>query len=169
MRPYIRRVKMAQFTRVNGDFKQVMNYDSSSYTAGAVNAVTSGVTVQPQGPKLDFFAVIVKNTSAQAQDLRNQLGNANGGGTGVFNPGAVNQINQAVQRTSTIAVYQVEADTSGQISYAIYPSGAYTAATLQATIQGLGTITVTEEDGTTNTLDVSGSTVTNVGMKLATS
>ena len=158
---------MAYFPPANGDAQPVFALDINN--GPQTGQISSAALVQPQGPKLDFFAVIVKNTSAQAQDLRNQLGNANGGGTGVFNPGAVVQINQAVQRTATIAIYQVEADTSGQISYAIYPSGAYTAATLETTIQGLGTITVTEEDGTTNTLDVSGSTVTNVGMQLALS
>lgn len=158
---------MAYFPPANGDSQPVFALDINN--GPQTGQISSAALVQPQGPKLDFFAVIVKNTGGQARDMRNQLGNANGGGTGVFNPGALNQINSAIQRTSTIAVYQVEADTSGQVSYAIYPSGAYTAATLEATIQGLGTITVTEEDGTTNTLDVSGSTVTNVGMKLALS
>ena len=158
---------MPTFPPAHGDSQPVFALDINN--GPQTGAISSAALVQMQGPKLDFFAVIVKNGAAQARDLRNQLGNANGGGTGVFNPGAVNQINSAIQRTSTIAIYQVEGDTSGQISYAIYPSGAYTAATLESTIQGLGTITVTEEDGTTNTLDVSGSTVTNVGMKLALS
>lgn len=48
---------MAGFARVNGDFKQVANYDSPTYTNTGVNAVTSGVTVQPQGPKLQFATV----------------------------------------------------------------------------------------------------------------
>ena len=48
---------MAQFTRTNGDYLPVMNYDASSYTNSGVNAVTSGATVQPQGPKLDFFTI----------------------------------------------------------------------------------------------------------------
>ena len=156
---------MAYFPPANGDSQPVFALDINN--GPQTGQISSAALVQMDGPKLDFFKVIIANTSAQAIDLRNQLGNANGGGTGVFNPGCVNQINSAIQRTSTIAKYQVEADTSGQISYAIYPSGAYTAESLEAVIQGLGTITVTEEDGTTNTVDVSGSTVTNVGMKLA--
>ena len=48
---------MAQFTRVNGDFLPVINYDSPSYTNSGVNAVTSGATVQPQGPKLAFGTI----------------------------------------------------------------------------------------------------------------
>lgn len=48
---------MAQFTRVNGDFKPEINYDSFSYTNTGVNTVTSGATVQPQGPKLAFGTI----------------------------------------------------------------------------------------------------------------
>jgi len=48
---------MAQFTRVNGDFKPLMNYDADAYTNTGVNAVTSAATVQPQGPKLQFGTI----------------------------------------------------------------------------------------------------------------
>jgi hypothetical protein len=48
---------MAQFTRVNGDFKQVLWLDAPDYTNSGVNAVTSAATVQPQGPKLQFGTV----------------------------------------------------------------------------------------------------------------
>lgn len=48
---------MAQFTRVNGDFKPLMNYDADAYTNTGVNTVTSGATVQPQGPKLQFGTI----------------------------------------------------------------------------------------------------------------
>ena len=48
---------MAQFTKVNGDFQQVLWLDAPEYTNGGLNAVNSGLTVQPQGPKLDFGTV----------------------------------------------------------------------------------------------------------------
>ena len=48
---------MAQFTRANGDFKPLINYDSFSYTNTGVNTITSGATVQPQGPKLAFGTI----------------------------------------------------------------------------------------------------------------
>ena len=48
---------MAQFTRTNGDFKPVMNYDQPGYTNTGVNTVTSGATVQPMGPKLAFGTI----------------------------------------------------------------------------------------------------------------
>jgi len=53
---------MAQFTRVNGDFQQVMNYDAPAYTnEGSTSAIDSAVTVQPQGPKLEFFTITKTN------------------------------------------------------------------------------------------------------------
>ena len=48
---------MAQFTKTNGDLLPVINFDSPAYTNSGANAVTSAATVQPQGPKLDFFTI----------------------------------------------------------------------------------------------------------------
>lgn len=159
---------MAYFPPANGDSQPVFALDINN--GPQTGTITAPALVQMAGPKLDFIALVVENGSQQAIDLRNQLGNADGGGTGVFNPGVVNTINAAIQRTCTIAFYQVEDDTTGQISYGIYPSGAFDNATaLGNVVAGLGTVTVTEEDGTTNSVDVSGSQSTNVGFKLALS
>ena len=153
---------MAYFPPANGDAQPVFALDINN---GAQQGdISSAALVQMAGPKLDFFKVIVENGSSQAIDLTNQLGNVT---NGVFTPGVVVQINQAIQRTATIAMYQVEADTSGQISYAIYPSGAYTAATLEAVIQSLGNVQITASDGTVTGVNVSSSEVTDVGFKLA--
>jgi hypothetical protein len=153
---------MAYFPPANGDAQPVFALDINN--GAQTGDISSAALVQMAGPKLDFFKVIIENTSSQAIDLTNQLGNVT---NGVFTPGVVVQINQAIQRTSTIAMYQVEADTTGQISYAIYPSGAYTAATLEATIQALGNVQITASNGTVTGVDVSSSEVTNVGFKLA--
>jgi hypothetical protein len=153
---------MAFFPPANGDAQPVFALDINN--GPQQGQISSAALVQMAGPKLDFFKVIVENTSSQAIDLRNQLGNVT---SGVFTPGVVVQINQAIQQTATIAMYQVEADTSGQISYAIYPSGAYTAATLETLIQGLGNVQITASNGTVTGVDVSSSEVTNVGFKLA--
>jgi len=154
---------MAFFPPANGDSQPVFALDiNNGPQTGNIGATDA--LVQPQGPKLDFFKVIVENGSSQAIDLTNQLGNVT---NGVFTPGVVNQINQAIQRTATIAFYQVEADTTGQISYGIYPSGAYTAATLEAVIQGLGNVQITASNGTVTGVNVSSSEVTDVGFKLA--
>jgi hypothetical protein len=153
---------MAYFPPANGDAQPVFALDINN--GAQTGDISSAALVQMAGPKLDFFKVIIENTSSQAIDLTNQLGNVT---NGVFTPGVVVQINQAIQRTSTIAMYQVEADTTGQISYAIYPSGAYTAATLEATIQALGNVQITASNGTVTGVDVSSSEVTNVGFKIA--
>ena len=77
------------------------------------------------------------------------------------------QINQTVQTSSTIAIYQVEGSGTGQISYAIYPSGAYTAASLQTAIQGMGNVQITSSAGVTTGVNVSGTVVTLPGFQLA--
>ena len=56
---------MAQFTRANGDLLPVLRLDATGYTnPEAANALTSGSTVQPQGPKLDFFTITLANVAA---------------------------------------------------------------------------------------------------------
>lgn len=161
---------MAVFNRFNGDAQPVFALDINN--GSQTGAITSAALVQMDGPKLDFFKVIVENGSNQAIDLRGQLGNYSGGGT-VFNPGLVQIINQAIQVKATIAKYQVEADTSGQISYALYPQDAWNATDLQAAIRGItngstaGNVQITASDGTVTAVVVTGSDVTTAGFKLA--
>ena len=155
---------MATLFRPNGDAQPVFALDIAN---GAVtgNIATSGAgnaLVQMAGPKLDFFAVIVENGSNQAIDLRNECGNVN-------DPGVVQTINQAVQQNATIAFYQVQNAATGQISYALYPSGAYTTTTLDQTITALGNVQITNSSGQVRGVNVSGSQSTNIGFKLATS
>jgi hypothetical protein len=155
---------MAVFNPANGDAQPVFALDISNGSQNGV--ITSAALVQMAGPKLDFFNVVVQNGSQQNIDLQNQLGNVT---SGVFTPGVVVQLNQSIQNTATIAMYQVEAASAGQISYAVYPSGAYTAATLQAQLRALGNIQITASDGTVTGVNVTGTDVVNVGFKLAAS
>ena len=155
---------MATLFRPNGDAQPVFALDIAN---GAVtgNIATSGAgnaLVQMAGPKLDFFAVVVENASNQAIDLRNECGNVN-------DPGVVQTINQAIQQTATIAFYQVQNSSTGQISYALYLSGAYTTTTLDQTVTGLGNVQITNSAGQTRGVNVSGSQSTDVGFKLALS
>ena len=154
---------MAYIAPVNGDSQPVFALDTQN---GPVAPSTSlaGQPVQPQGPKLDFFKVLVKDGSATAVDLRDQLGSYT---SGVFTPGVVVQINQDIQKTATIAMYQVEGDATGQLSVGVYPSGAWTAATLQTSLQALGNVQITASNGTVTGVNVSGTLVTNPGFKLA--
>jgi hypothetical protein len=155
---------MAYFPPANGDAQPVFALDINN--GDQQGAITSAALVQMAGPKLDFFNVVVQNGSQQNIDLQNQLGNVT---SGVFTPGVVVQLNQNIQTTATIAMYQVEASSAGQISYAVYPSGAWTAATLQASLRALGNIQITASDGTVTGVNVTGTDVVNVGFKLAAS
>jgi len=155
---------MAYFPPANGDAQPVFALDINNGPQDGV--ITSAALVQMAGPKLDFFNVVVQNGSQQNIDLQNQLGNVT---SGVFTPGVVVQLNQNIQTTATIAMYQVEASSAGQISYAVYPSGAWTAATLQASLRALGNIQITASDGTVTGVNVTGTDVVNVGFKLAAS
>ena len=109
---------MAQFTRTHGDFLPVLHLDSPEYTVGAVNAVTSAATVQPQGPKLDFFT-ITKDT-------------------GAFTTTNVATIVQTVQQLATIYIYEYTDASDDTFAMAVYPTGAWTAASLDTAITAAG-------------------------------
>ena len=165
---------MAVFNPFNGDAQPVFALDIQNGSQTG-NIGSTAALVQPQGPKLDFFKVLVNGDNGAgnaAVDLRDQLGNYSGGGT-VFNPGLVQIINENIQQTATIAMYQVEGDASGQISYGLYPVGAYTAATLQAQIRAItngstaGNVQITSSSGVTTGVIINNSTVTEPGLKLA--
>jgi hypothetical protein len=115
------------------------------------------------GPKLDFIALVVENGSNQAIDLRNECGN-------ITDPGVVQSINQTVQQTATIAFYQVQNSSTGQISYGVYPAGAFADATaLGNAVLAMGNVQITDSSGTVRGVNVSGSQSTNIGFKLALS
>ena len=109
---------MAVFTRVNGTTQPSFAIDvANGSIAGTANVAAQG-PVQIQGPKLDFFTFTANASLTNA-------GNVNG---------YVNNVLQSIQQCVTIAIYQAGA-TAGTISIAIYPSGAYTTATLVAAAQ----------------------------------
>ncbi len=159
---------MAYFPPFNGDAQPVFALDINN--GPQTGTISSAALVQMQGPKLDFFKVIVQNGSNQNINLTGQLGSYS---SGVFNPGLVQILNQSIQQTATIAMYQVEGDSSGQISYAIYPQAAYTAADLQTQLRAIqngstaGNVQITSSDGTVTGVDVTGTDVTSSGFKLA--
>jgi hypothetical protein len=104
---------MAQFTRVNGDYLPVINYDSPEYTNSGVNAVTSGATVQPQGPKLDFFTVTF---------------------TGALTTTQLNTAVQTIQQLATIYLYEYTDASDDTLAFAVYPVGAWTTSTLDTAL-----------------------------------
>jgi len=131
---------MADVTRVNGNAKA---------QGSAAGAISADELVIANGPELDFFKIIVTNGSAEVVDIRNELDAAE----------SVVAIMQAIGTKATVEMYQVEGDTTGQISVAVYPAGAWTTSTLQTAIRALG--------GTVgaNSVDVSGTAVTTSGLE----
>lgn len=107
---------MAGFTRVSGDFKQVANYDAPTYTNTGVNAVTSGVTVQPQGPKLEFLTVTFTGSSTTGAQVDATI--------------------KAIQQLATVYVYEFTTDTNDTLAVAMYPVGAWG----DVTATGTGTL-----------------------------
>jgi len=104
---------MAQFTRVNGDYLPLINYDAPDYTNSGVNAVTSGATVQPQGPKLDFFTVTF---------------------TGSLTTTQLNVAVQTIQQLATIYMYEYTDTTDDTLAFAVYPVGAWTTTSLDTAL-----------------------------------
>ena len=98
---------------------------------------------------MDFFKIIVKDVSGNVEDIRNELDAGEG----------VEAILRHIALLANIEMYQVEGDTSGQISVALYPKDAYTATTLQTAVR---TLTAAGS----NNLDASTSDVTNPGFEL---
>ena len=105
---------MAQFTRVNGDLQPVSWIDAPSYTnAGSTSAVVSAATVQPQGPKLEFFT-ITGNGSQVADNI--------------------NAVFQTVQQLATVYIYEYTNATDDTLAVAVYPVGAWTDVSLDAAL-----------------------------------
>ena len=107
---------MAQFTKSNGDFLPVINFDSPAYTNSGANAVSSGATVQPQGPKLDYFTVTAASSGALS-------------GT------QVSLIIQATQQLATVYIYEFTTAGPDTLAMAVYPTAAWTTGTLQTAIR----------------------------------
>ena len=121
---------MAQFTRANGDFKPLINYDSFSYTNTGVNTITSAATVQPQGPKLAFGTITFTGAATPSgSDLAITF--------------------QTIEQLATMMIYEFTEVGSGTdtLAVAVYPTGAWTTGTLTTAIDtatgGSSTVTAT--------------------------
>ena len=101
---------MASITKTHGDVQPVFALDTADGKIAADTA-TAGTVVNVSGPALDFFSLTANTTVAGEQGVSEY----------------VDTVIKAVQQTATIATYQVDAT---QISLAVYPAGAYTAASL---------------------------------------
>ena len=133
---------MAGFTRTHGDAQPVFAIDvQNGPVAPSTNA--DGTTTNFIGPAMDFFGF--------------DLGAAPTAQLGVDE--MVAQVLVSIEQLATVMIYSVSATANvTNMSVAVYPVGAYTAAALQTQIRALGTV---------NGYDLSGATVTNVGFRLA--
>jgi hypothetical protein len=133
---------MAGFTRTHGDAQPVFAMDVQNGPVASSTAA-DGTTTNFIGPAFDFFGF--------------DLGAAPTTQLGVDE--MVAQVLVSIEQLSTVMMYSVAATANvTNMSVAVYPVGAYTAATLQAQVRALGTV---------NGYDLSGATVTNVGFRLA--
>jgi len=98
---------MAQVTRVNGDFKPVLNVDAREYDNTGVNAVVSAATVQPQGPKLEYFTVTFTGTGTTGAQIKSTI--------------------DTIQQLATVYIYEFTTVGAGNdtLAVAMYPVGAW--------------------------------------------
>ena len=129
----------------------------ASIARSAGVAITAAATPEQFiGKTQKFFAVVVKNVSANAVDLSSEFGAEK----------AIDLLNQLITNGSSsynygASIHAVQYDATGQLSYILDgAAGGWTAALLQSAIRAAGTL---------NSVDVSGTTVTDVGFKLALS
>lgn len=106
---------MTQFTRTNGDLNPVFRIDATSFTNAGANAVTSGSSVQAQGPKLDFFTVSAASSTN-------------------FSTSQLLTIIQTVEQLASIYIYEYTSSTTDTLGLAVYPTGAWTTSTLPTAI-----------------------------------
>jgi len=112
---------MAYTTRIHGDFQPVMNYDKPDYDPSAT--VTSAVTVQPQGPKLEYFTIVLADLATDADVLANCI--------------------NAIQQLATIYMYEVTNTGTDTIAVGVYPVGAWATGTLDTATGGTTTASAT--------------------------
>jgi hypothetical protein len=128
---------MAFITIVSGDAQPVFATDVLNGPVSP-SASTAGTPVNFAGPKLEFFGAVANTTVVGQQGVNEYVSN----------------VIQAIQQTSTVAVYQVDGAT---LSFGVFPVGAFANA---ATFLAAANITAT---------GFQLNSATNVGFKLAAS
>lgn len=96
---------MAFINLVSGDVQPVFATDVLNGPVSP-SAATAATPVNLAGPKLDFFRVVANTTVVGQQAV------------GEF----VSNVIQAIQQTSTVAMYQVDGTI---LSFGVYPTGAF--------------------------------------------
>jgi hypothetical protein len=120
---------MAYITVVSGGAQPVFATDVLNGTPAQSANVANAAVTNFAGPKLDFFTVVANAA------LTGQGGIASGSNF-------VANVLQAIQQTSTVAMYQVGGAQNANIAIALYPVAAYDTATLVAAAQTANTATI---------------------------
>lgn len=132
---------------------EVLNVNANR--SGTEQNTEAGVLHSFIGPRnVKAFKILVINGSSEAVDISAETGDNAGGLL------AVALILQAIEIKSTPLAYQVENDALGQLSIMV-EADAWNATDMQTALQALGTTVGA------NSVDVSASTVTDVGFKIA--
>ena len=141
---------MAYITPVSGGAQPVFATDVRNPVAASSTAV--GQPVNFAGPKLDFYQVTANVSLAAQQDVNEYVSN----------------VIQSLQRTCTVAMYQVDTVGGvGQISFGIYPTGAFGDSTANPPTTTDATIFKAAANITYTGVQID--TCSSVGFKLATS
>jgi hypothetical protein len=112
---------MAYITIVSGGAQPVFATDVLNGNPAQTANLAAGGPVNFAGPKLDFFSLTANSSLAVSG-----AGNANG---------YVSNVLQAIQQTTTIAMYQVSPAAPAVLNLAVYPTGAANTATIVAAAQ----------------------------------
>jgi hypothetical protein len=112
---------MAYITVVSGGAQPVFATDVLNGNPAQSGNLANAAVTNFQGPKLDFFS-LTANTALSTAGAGNAMG-------------YVSNVLMAVQQTSTVAMYQVSPANPQVLNIAVYPTGAYTTATLVAAAQ----------------------------------
>ena len=96
---------MAFITIVSGDAQPVFATDVLNGPVSP-SASTAGQPVNFAGPKLDFFRAVANTTVVGQQGVNEYVSN----------------VLQAIQQTSTVAMYQVDGTA---LSFGVFPAGAF--------------------------------------------
>jgi hypothetical protein len=116
---------MAYITVVSGSAQPVFATDVLNGSVAASANLANATVTNFQGPKLDFYGLTA-----------NAALTGNIGGPATAANGFISNTLQAIQQTSTVAMYQVNPIANTVLNIATFPVGGYAnAATLLATAQ----------------------------------
>jgi len=123
---------MAIFAKTNGSTQPVFALDVRDGSIAQTADLSLQGPVQPQGPKLDFFSLTANANIALQGGVNGYVGNVL---QAIQNGGPVDGAG------GTVAMYEL-ASNGTTLNIAIYPTGAYTTATLVAAAQTANTASI---------------------------